>query len=337
MAETDYAQGAAPVPERANISTLVNVAGAVMSLALMAGVGVWGYKLLSRDVTGVPVVRAVEGPMRIAPDDPGGRPADHQGLAVNDVAAQGSAAAPADRLVLAPQPVRLMDEDQPQTGQAPTEPTVIATSLPAPSQTPVQPSDSVTALVDQLTRGVEPLLPSADKNEEEVVARLETPTAPPPPTLTEDTASNEPEDDPATPESEPETIEVAALTGPGLARSLRPKSRPAQDGIDPVKAVLTDPATGLVDLDPDTLPAGTRLAQLGAYDSADVARSEWDRLNGRFADYMEGKRRVIQEASRGGRTFYRLRAMGFEDLSDARRFCAVLLADNADCIPVTTR
>ena len=52
---------------------------------------------------------------------------------------------------------------------------------------------------------------------------------------------------------------------------------------------------------------------------------------------MEGKRRVIQEASRGGRTFYRLRAMGFEDLSDARRFCAVLLADNADCIPVTTR
>lgn len=132
-------------------------------------------------------------------------------------------------------------------------------------------------------------------------------------------------------------MEVAALTGPGLARSLRPKSRPAQDGIDPVKAVLTDPATGLVDLDPDTLPAGTRLAQLGAYDSADVARSEWDRLNGRFADYMEGKRRVIQEASRGGRTFYRLRAMGFEDLSDARRFCAVLLADNADCIPVTTR
>lgn len=337
MAETDYAQGAAPVPERANISTLVNVAGAVMSLALMAGVGVWGYKLLSRDVTGVPVVRAVEGPMRIAPDDPGGRPADHQGLAVNDVAAQGSAAAPADRLVLAPQPVRLMDEDQPQTRQAPTEPTVIATSLPAPSQTPVQPSDNVTALVDQLTRGVEPLLPSADKNEEEVVARLETPTAPPPPTLTEDTASNEPEDDPAKPESEPETIEVAALTGPGLARSLRPKSRPAQDGIDPVKAVLIDPATGLVDLDPDTLPAGTRLAQLGAYDSADVARSEWDRLNGRFADYMEGKRRVIQEASRGGRTFYRLRAMGFEDLSDARRFCAVLLADNADCIPVTTR
>ncbi|MGB1389583.1 MAG: SPOR domain-containing protein, partial [Paracoccaceae bacterium] len=209
MAETDYAQGAAPVPERANISTLVNVAGAVMSMALMAGVGVWGYKLLLRDVTGVPVVRAVEGPMRIAPDDPGGRPADHQGLAVNDVAAQGSAAAPADRLVLAPQPVRLMDEDQPQTGQAPTEPTVIATSLPAPSQTPVQPSDSVTALVDQLTRGVEPLLPSADKNEEEVVARLETPTAPPPPTLTEDTASNEPEDDPATPESEPETMEVA--------------------------------------------------------------------------------------------------------------------------------
>jgi hypothetical protein len=29
--------------------------------------------------------------------------------------------------------------------------------------------------------------------------------------------------------------------------------------------------------------------------------------------------------------------MGFEDLSDARRFCSALVARNADCIPVVTR
>ena len=90
-------------------------------------------------------------------------------------------------------------------------------------------------------------------------------------------------------------------------------------------------------MDPDSLPPGTRLAQLGAYDSADVARNEWDKFYTRFGDYMEGKQRVIQKASSGGRTFYRLRAMGFDDLSDARRFCAVLVADNTDCIPVTIR
>ncbi len=46
---------------------------------------------------------------------------------------------------------------------------------------------------------------------------------------------------------------------------------------------------------------------------------------------------MIQKAESGGRTFYRLRAMGFADLSDARRFCSALVAGNADCIPVTTR
>ena len=86
-----------------------------------------------------------------------------------------------------------------------------------------------------------------------------------------------------------------------------------------------------------SLPAGTRLAQLGAYESAAVARSEWDRIHGQFEDYLDGKERVIQKAESGGRIFYRLRAMGFADLSDARRVCATLIAGKADCIPVTTR
>jgi hypothetical protein len=96
-------------------------------------------------------------------------------------------------------------------------------------------------------------------------------------------------------------------------------------------------ASASLDIDPATLPAGTRLAQLGAFESVAVAQAEWERLNGRFGDYLTGKKRVIQKASSGGRTFYRLRAMGFADLSDARRFCSALVAGNADCIPVTTR
>ena len=84
------------------LARLTNLIGAALSLALVAGIGVWGYKLIIRDVSGVPVVRAIEGPMRVQPEDPGGQSADHQGLAVNAVAAEGVAAAPADRLVLAP-------------------------------------------------------------------------------------------------------------------------------------------------------------------------------------------------------------------------------------------
>jgi len=46
---------------------------------------------------------------------------------------------------------------------------------------------------------------------------------------------------------------------------------------------------------------------------------------------------VIQRAESGGRIFYRLRAMGFDDLSDARRFCSAFIAENTECIPVVTR
>ncbi|MEN9062673.1 SPOR domain-containing protein [Ponticoccus litoralis] len=68
-----------------------------------------------------------------------------------------------------------------------------------------------------------------------------------------------------------------------------------------------------------------------------MARSEWDKLGGRLGEFLDGKDRVVQKASSGGRTFYRLRAHGFEDLADARRFCSALVSQNIDCIPVVTR
>ena len=60
------------------LGTITNWAGAAVSLALIVGIGVWGYKMLARDVSGVPVVRAASGkPMRVQPEDPGGSPAMH--------------------------------------------------------------------------------------------------------------------------------------------------------------------------------------------------------------------------------------------------------------------
>ncbi|EYD76221.1 hypothetical protein Rumeso_02145 [Rubellimicrobium mesophilum DSM 19309] len=84
-----------------------------------------------------------------------------------------------------------------------------------------------------------------------------------------------------------------------------------------------------------SLPAGTHLVQLGAFDSAEIAASEWTRLQGKFGEFLGSRERVIQETQSGGRTFYRLRAEGFEDRADARRLCAALTAEGADCIPVT--
>lgn len=91
------------------------------------------------------------------------------------------------------------------------------------------------------------------------------------------------------------------------------------------------------EIDPASLPPRTSLAQLGAFDSAATARREWDRLTARFPEYFSGKARVIEEATTGGRRFFRLRVHGFADRADARRFCSALMAQDAVCIPVMTR
>jgi hypothetical protein len=130
------------------------------------------------------------------------------------------------------------------------------------------------------------------------------------------------------------------ITG-GLKRSLRPVLRPAKlsSVAQGTQVASIDAAVqgALKEVDAETIPAGTRLVQLGAYASPEIARAEWDKLQQRFDTYLGDKSRVIEKASSGGRVFYRLRAMGFDTVSDARRMCSALKAENADCIPVTTR
>lgn len=277
------------------ITLIFNALGAAASLALVVGIGVWSYKTLMRDVSGVPVVRAAEGLARITPADPGGQLADHMGLSVNAVAAEGTARAPADRLVLAPAPIELSVEDR---APAPEQ----AAPAPAPADAP-DGDTTLKILAEDLSAAFAPLAPEAAQQQ--------------------DASETSPQ--------------ATGGTQRGLGRSLRPQQRPlALAEVQAVAAVIPDPAE-VVEVDPDAIPVGARLAQLGAFDSAATARREWERLDTRFAEYLDGKSRVIQQASSGGRSFYRLRAMGFADLGDARRFCAMLVAENAECIPVITR
>ncbi|MFY2824873.1 SPOR domain-containing protein [Ruegeria sp. MALMAid1280] len=325
---SDDMHGYEEAPRTAGLSRIFNAMGAVASLALVAGIGVWGYKLVMRDVSGVPVVRAIEGPMRIQPENPGGTPADHQGLAVNAVAAVGTAAPPADRLILAPRPVSLTDEDTPVEPLKPT-PAVHVVQEEISNQEAAQlRQGTVDALVSELAGDA---------------ARIDEPTEQGVQLAALSLPDEEPAIDPADLAAQLPDPELAAL--PGVRRSLRPITRPARATPSSITSnssteaainAAVKAAVG-VDIDPDTLSKGTRMAQLGAYESSDVARAEWDRLNSRFGDYMDGKQRVIQKTSRGGRTFYRLRVLGFDDLSDSRQFCAALEARGADCIPVAAR
>jgi cell division septation protein DedD len=293
-------------------SRVVNLAGAVCSLALIAGLGIWGYKLAVRDVTGIPVIRALEGPLRIAPENPGGEVADNQGLSVNAVAAAGTALPLPETLVLAPRPVELAVDDgagliDPNAPVAVAEPTDLGmepAALPdvvANDAAPQTEADAVAlALAEALAEGAEPLTPL--EGDDAALAAMEA-------------------------EADP---------GNGLAKSPRPMPRPRSlpaEAAQPAAASVAAPA----EIDPTTIAAGTRLVQLGAFDDAETARAEWAKLQGQFGDLISGKAMVVQSAQSGGRTFYRLRAHGFADEDEARRFCAALLAENAACIPVAHR
>ncbi len=262
MMQADHATGFGPPDNDRDgrrtgpsiLKILANGLAATLSLVLLAGFATWGWKLAVRDVSGVPVVRALEGPMRLAPDDPGGLRAAHQGLSVNAVAGGEAIAAP-ERILLAPSPPAL---DMPET------------ALP------------------------EAVLPPG----------------------------------------------AIAPTTPGVTRSPVPPPRPSYDLVaeTAARAVLQSLAPGAtVEVDAANLAPGTRLVQLGALDDGAAARDEWERLTDSFPALFEDKGRVIQPAEAGGRTFYRLRAHGFGSEAEARRFCAVLIAEDVTCIPVLIR
>ena len=316
--------GAAP----RNYQSMINFAGAASSVALVLGLALWGYNLAVRDVTGIPVVQALQGPMRVAPAIPGGTVADNQGLAVNTIAAEGNAAAPADRLVLAPQAVELSPDDTPGLS----------------SLAPAAPADQVDALLID-PASVTPLVPAAlataapapdegvdeDAIEQALLAALSEGGE-----ITVDAA--------AVPE-DPATVTATVAAGV-VVKSPRPLTRPAalspaamttDTPLAEVGAVQDVVSVASPEMQPEDVVVGTRLVQLGAFDTADGARAEWTKLQGTFGDLMAGKAIIVQPASSGGQTFFRLRAFGFSDEDDSRRFCSALLSEDTSCIPVTHR
>ncbi len=321
----------------ARFSHLVNLAGAVSSVALVIGLGVWGYQLAVRDVTGIPVIRAIEGPMRVAPDNPGGEVAAHQGLAVNDVAAIGTAAPPPETLILAPRPVELTEEDEAAeelNGAAPAAPVADTALAPvadpalAPVVVPVAPlvaDEPQGADPDAVAKALAEALatdPEAALTEDEAAGE----------TLVEDIAVADPAADPAAeaPVSAPATVRPRARPATLMAAA------PALDAAPALGEALASAAPA-AEVDPAMISAGTRLVQLGAFDTADQARAEWVKLGSQFGASFAGKALVVQSAESGGRTFYRLRAHGFADETETRSFCMTLLEQNVACIPVEQR
>lgn len=304
----DHDVGEDSPPAGMQTGRIMHVAGAVGSLVLIAGLVFWAYELAVRDVHGIPVVRALEGPMRVAPAAPGGEVTEHQGLAVNQVAANGMAAPLPETVTLAPRPETLAEEDV--AGLLAPQAEAVVTAAAAVPAEPVMPADLATAAA--------------------IAAALAEATAMMPDTLPE-----------TAPEAAPAAEPAAAVA------VLRPRPRPPLPeplpADPPVAAAAAAPATAdaaapmalpLAEVDAASVAPGTVLIQLDAFDSEADARAAWITFTGRFPYEFADKALLLDRAESGGLPFWRLRAAGFDGVDSARAFCENLRMRGATCIPV---
>lgn len=310
----DYPEGLG-----ARLGRLTHYLGAVVSVILLVGLVVWGYKLVARDVSGVPVIRAVQGEARTAPDEPGGELARNGGLSVNEVAA-GVEIPPAAEIAIAPAPTGLAEDDVAMGELADVSALTALTNdaLPASPENPVvaiSDADAAAGLAAGLTADLDEMgIVSADDPAAAEMAATEAEM--PVPTVQA-----------ARPAPRPASIASRAQAAPAA-------ERPA------VEAAVAEAVTEAPEPAPvqqASVASGSPLVQIGAFDSDAIANGEWSRISGRFSSLFAGKSPVVQSTDRNGRTFYRLRVAGFESRDEARRFCAALLAEGTDCYPAAAK
>ncbi|WP_112321462.1 SPOR domain-containing protein [Oceanibium sediminis] len=308
MLYEEYADGAPQSGVRRLLAVYAKWGGAAISLLVLVSFIVWAYRLGQRDASDIPVIRAMDGPVRVQPADPGGTVVGNQGLEVNEILAGDSAGQP-ERISVAPATLPLREEDtpaDPDSGADEAAETDTAFLEAAPETTGAEDGE---AGVDGTATDIAALI-------EEVNAEDQTDV------LLEEGADID-------------------FVDSGVNADLRPQPRPR--GFRPAPAAPSAAADGPAAVAANTrgaqveLTAGTRLIQLGAFDSAELAEGQWDLLQEAHGDLLGSKDRFVQRAEQNGRVFYRLRVVGFDDRNAQRAMCEALRARDVDCIPVTVR
>jgi hypothetical protein len=279
--------------------------GAALSLFLLAGAIGWSYQLIVRDVNQIPIVRAQLGPLRVAPDNPGGLTAANQGLSVTQLAVNEKPLL-SNEIYLAPAAEILNEENLALKVKEKYESNKVDGAFEI-KEVNAENSMNLEALpdqkeVDSRSNDVGVLSKAAFSQK-----KIEIENA--------------------------VSLALSITNDPDKSLSwLRPKIRPVgfyrNGNITEDQIVSNEPMP--------KLPIGSAVVQLGAFDSKSLAESEWQRFEKILGSILIPKKMVVQKAESGGKIFYRLRASGFSDISDARQFCTAI-SDKVACIPVVTR
>jgi hypothetical protein len=304
----DYESVAVGDADRLIPEGVKKLAGAAMFLGLVAALGLWSYRLGTRDAAEVPIIRAMEGPARVEPEDPGGLKAAHQGLEVNSVLAGRPAPMPRDAAPAEPTPAALAEEDAPQGELVLSAPAMMAERVLGEGEDlPMPPQEEVTTTAD----GIELAAPDADAE----LAAVDPGPRP----------RNRPANLRAAPAKTTPVASVAA-SAPADATPAAAPPKPA-----PTEVAAAAPAAQ----EASGVRPGARLVQLGAVDSEEITRKAWDQLVARNGDLLGSKSLFVERATSNARVFYRLRVAGFDNADQTRQVCEALRARGVACIPVT--
>lgn len=147
-------------------------AGALISLALLAIVVVWSYRLGVRDANDVPVIRAQTEATKIKPEQPGGIEIAHQDREVYNIvdgtpaATDGAFAPSAETLTAEDAPVAPAPEPKPETVAEPTVVTpspdpVVEAAVASKAETAPLAEPITEATVEKAAEDVSPVAPKA--------------------------------------------------------------------------------------------------------------------------------------------------------------------------------
>ena len=289
--------------------SIFSIFGAVISLNLILWAGYWTYNIISRDINGIPIVAAQPGPLRVAPDTPGGIEAENIELAVTKIASQELPPNP-KAVELAPGTEKLTPDD--------------LTIFQAIKQKKI--IDRQAALNNQIHLGV--IEPNLSKE-----ISLE-------PVNTVTNTANY-----SITENQSELVAAALalalkpsadnLIGNAVAQNkfkqIKPRLRPGsllEASVSTTETVIR-PALASVE-------TGLAVVQFGTFATETVAFEEWDRLSKNLSVILDGRPKYVERIKRNGNEIYRLRLGGFVNIDDASRFCSAVISQE-NCVPVIAK
>ena len=289
--------------------SIFSIFGAVISLNLILWAGYWTYNIISRDINGIPIVAAQPGPLRVAPDTPGGIEAENIELAVTKIASQELPPNP-KAVELAPSTEKLTPDDL-TIFQAIRQKKIIDRQAALNNQVHlgvIEPNLSKEISFEPVNTVTNTANYSITENQSELVAAALALALKP-------SADNL----------------IGSAVAQNKFKQIKPRPRPGsllEASVSTTETVIR-PALASVE-------TGLAVVQFGTFATETVAFEEWDRLSKNLSVILDGRPKYVERIKRNGNEIYRLRLGGFVNIDDASRFCSAVISQE-NCVPVIAK